>query len=91
MLFEWDDRKDAANRLKHDLSFEEAKTIFEGNVLSWIDERADYGETRQISIGTIRGVVAIAVVHTDRRGIIRIISARLANRREKRLYDEHYR
>jgi uncharacterized DUF497 family protein len=88
-LFEWDEKKSAANLAKHGVSFEEARLIFEGLTLSWIDEREDYGEMRQISIGLIHDIVAVAVVHTDRNGATRIISARLANRNERRRYHEH--
>ena len=89
-MFEWDDDKNAENLRKHGISFEEASLIFEGTVLSWTDARIDYGETRVISLGCIRALVAVAVVHTDRGGKTRIISARLANRRERRLYGEHF-
>lgn len=88
-MFEWDDDKNAENLRKHGIGFEEASLIFEGPVLSWTDARIDYGETRMISLGCIRALVAVAVVHTDREGKTRIISARLANRRERRLYGEH--
>lgn len=90
MIFEWDARKDAANLAKHGISFEEATLIFDGPVVTRYDVRKDYGETRQVSIGLIRQLVAVAVVHTDRRGVTRIISARLANRRERNLFDDHY-
>jgi uncharacterized DUF497 family protein len=88
-LFEWDEKKSAANLVKHGVSFEEARLIFEGLTLSWIDERQNYGEVRQVSIGLIRNLAAVAVVHTDRNGAKRIISARLANRNERRRYHEH--
>lgn len=88
-MFEWDEKKSAANLVKHGISFEEARLIFEGLTLSWIDGREDYGEVRQISIGLIHNMVAVAVVHTDRNGATRIISARLANRNERRRYYEH--
>lgn len=90
-MFEWDDEKDKANRQKHDLSFDEAKLIFEGPTLTWVDDRFDYGEVRMTTVGLIRDVVAVTVVHTDRTGVVRIISARLANRRERRLLHEHHR
>jgi uncharacterized DUF497 family protein len=88
-MFEWDERKSASNLLKHGISFEEARLIFEGPVVSWMDDRQDYGETRTISIGLIYQVVAVAVVHTDRQGKTRLISARLANRQERKFYDDH--
>jgi uncharacterized protein len=88
-MFEWDEQKNTANLAKHGIGFDEAQLIFEGTILSWTDNRADYGEIREISIGLIRGVVAVTVVHTDRGEKRRIISARLANRNERRLYHEH--
>lgn len=89
-MFEWDDDKNASNLLKHGLSFDEARLIFDGPVLSRIDARFEYGEVRIVSIGLIESVLAVAVVHTDRDGKKRIISARLANQKERRLYNEYF-
>ena len=86
--FEWDPVKSAANQTKHGISFAEAKAIFDGPVLTR-DDRRDYGEVRQISAGLLAGVVVVIVVHTDRQGRIRIISARKANRTERELYGEY--
>jgi uncharacterized DUF497 family protein len=91
MRFEWDARKNSLNLAKHGISFEEARLIFEGPTVSRADDRIDYGELREISIGAISGVVVVAVVHTNREDTIRLISARLANRRERRLYHEYLR
>lgn len=90
-MFEWDENKSAGNLRKHGISFSEAILIFEGPTISWADDRLDYGEIRWVSIGLIREVVTVTVVHTDRSGRIRIISARIANRRERRIYDEHFK
>lgn len=65
-----------------------ARQIFDGIVWSRIDGRLDYGETRTISIGAVEQVAIIVVAHTDRHGRIRIISARPANRKERRRYHE---
>ncbi|AYM05151.1 BrnT family toxin [Agrobacterium tumefaciens] len=46
---------------------------------------------RYHTIGQIEGIVFLAVIHTDRAGLIRIISARPANRRERKRYDEEIR
>ena len=89
MTFEWDDGKNALNFAKHGITFEEASLIFEGRTLFWVDQRFDYGERRTISIGVIREIVAVSVVHTERMEKVRIISARLANRHERKLYDEY--
>jgi len=53
-----------------------------------IDDRSDYGEVRRISIGMIDGIVFLAVVHTDRQDKTRIISARRANRAERKKYEK---
>jgi uncharacterized DUF497 family protein len=85
--FEWDDEKNLANRRKHGISFEEASTIFDGPVLSLEDE-GEHSEVRERSYGLIGGVVVACVVHTDRDGTTRIISARKATRNErKHFYD----
>ena len=82
MTFEWDDSKNALNFTKHGITFEEASLIFEGRTLSWVDRRT-------ISIGVIREIVAVSVVYTARVEKVRIISARLANRHERKRYDEY--
>lgn len=89
-MFEWDEQKDALNLAKHGISFDEAATIFEGPIISRLDSRRDYGEKRYISIGSIQGIVVVVVVHTRRRHATRIISARLANKGERRLYNEYF-
>ncbi|NEO52386.1 MAG: BrnT family toxin [Okeania sp. SIO3B5] len=77
-MFEWDENKKQQNIRKHGISFEEATEIFYGIVFTIIDERYNYGEIREISIGAIQGLIIITVVHTERNGNIRIISARKA-------------
>lgn len=81
MRFEWDDSKNQSNFTKHGISFEEVIEIFDKELVTWIDDRKDYGE--------INNNVVILVVHTDRHGITRIISARKANSRERRKYYEY--
>ncbi|MDB9313826.1 BrnT family toxin [Spirulina sp. CS-785/01] len=88
-MFEWDENKNQQNIKKHKISFEEATEIFNGIVFTAIDERYDYGETREISIGAIQGVVIITVAHTERNGNIRIISARKATPKERKQYYDY--
>ncbi|MEC4802974.1 MAG: BrnT family toxin [Jaaginema sp. PMC 1079.18] len=88
-MFEWDERKNQQNRKKHGISFEEAKEIFNGIVFTAFDERFDYEEDREISIGTIRNVVIVMVAHTERNGNIRLISARKATPKERKTYYEY--
>ncbi len=84
--FEWDDAKNATNLAKHGISFDEAATIWDGPVVTGPDE-THHSEVREISFGLIGGVSVVCVVHTDRNGKRRIISARKATRSERREFD----
>lgn len=88
MDFEWDDSKNRENIDKHGVSFEDAVRIFEGFTLDIVDDRFDYGEVREISIGHLGGMSVVTVTHTDREGVCRIISARPAVRSERKRYDQ---
>ena len=83
--FEWDEEKNLVNQRKHGISFEEAST---GPVLSLEDE-GHQSEVRERSYGLIGGVVVACVVHTDRDGATRIISARKATRNERKHFDAY--
>ena len=85
--FEWDAAKNAANTRKHGLSFEEAASIFDGPVLTGPDDSTD--EAREKSFGLVGGVVVACVIHTERNGKIRIISARKATTNERKLFDAY--
>lgn len=91
MAFEWDEEKNQANIAKHGIGFARAKQIFAGPTLYRVDERRDYGERRIVSIGMIEEILILVVVHTDRRGVTRIISARPAKRAERKRYAEAIR
>lgn len=86
--FEWDDNKNAINRQKHGISFEEAVTIFDGPILTQRDER-HHSEVRALSFGRLGGVVVVCVVHTRRGAKTRLISARKASKAERKLFDEY--
>ena len=87
---EWDPEKDRANRIKHGLSFDEVRGLFEGNAdyLVIYDEEHSDDEDRFLAIGPIaKGVVIVA--HTEpSEAVIRIISARMATRAEQELFYE---
>lgn len=90
MLFEWDEAKDAANRAKHGIGFDEAAEIFAGPVLTEPSPRDHADEARFISIGQGRRGLIVTVVHVDRSGVMRIISARPASRAERRRFHGTY-
>jgi uncharacterized DUF497 family protein len=85
MEFGWHDAKSDRNLADRGFGFEFAAQIFFGRVLTKIDHRADYGEVRVKAIGAVEGMVLV-VIYTDRDDIRWIISARLANRKERALW-----
>ncbi len=85
MRFDWDPLKNEQNRLKRGFGFDLASLIFEGHTIEWPDDRRDYGEVRTRAIGEADGKVLL-VVFTDRGDVRRIISARLANRKERLIW-----
>ncbi len=87
-MYEWDDKKNKTNIEKHGVNFETAVRIFDGKIVTTIDDRHDYNEVREISIGVVDTILFLIVVHTDRNGKTRIISARRANKEERQRYEE---
>ena len=87
MEFEGDETKDGSNLNKHGLNFGDATEIFSSMRVTTVDNRKDYGEIRKITIGRIDNRICV-VVYSERDETIRIISARKANARERRKYDE---
>ena len=86
MNHEWDPAKERANRENHGVSFEDAKRVFEDPLSETrLDGRFDYGEDRFVTVGHAGDRLYI-VIHTDRDGATRIISARLATPSERRAY-----
>ncbi len=83
--FDWDEDKRLANVRNHAIDFEDAMTIFDRDIVTVEDNRFDYGEQRFITFGLLKGRV-IAVVHTERGAITRIISARKATKYEQITY-----
>jgi len=88
MEFEWDPNKAANNLAKHSVSFHEASTVF-GDPLSSTFDDPDHSddEERYITIGESADGRLLIISHTDREQRIRIISAREAKRRERRIYE----
>ena len=91
MRWIWDDNKNRINKQKHGTGFETASLVFDDRMAVSIPD-PDADEERWRTIGMIGNVVVI-VVHTDGRPQIgaergRIISARKATPRERRIYEE---
>lgn len=87
--FEWDKRKAASNLVKHGVSFEVACDAFKDPfAMEWEDVRHDDAEPRFILLAEVKGRILV-VVYTWRGEIVRLISARLAEPFERRLYFEN--
>jgi uncharacterized DUF497 family protein len=92
LRFEWDEAKNRANKRKHRVSFEEAETVFLDDWGVLIEDDEDE-EERFVLIGTSGAMRVLVVCHTYRtRGrVIRLISARRANRTERRQYERRWK
>lgn len=89
LAFEWDEKKDASNKKKHGVSFDEAKTIFTDQFARLIaDPDHSNDEDRFILLGTSIHSRLLVVCHCMRvNNSIRIISARKADKQERKLYE----
>lgn len=99
MRFEWDRTKAAINLRKHAISFDIAVRVFaDPCALTVLDENLG-GELRWQTIGLVEGQLLLVVAHTTRDDeedgqpieVIRIISARAADRKERRRYEQETR
>jgi uncharacterized protein len=88
MTFQWDPDKASSNAKKHGVSFEEAVTVFgDPLAITILDPDHSVGEFRFLTTGQSRLQRFLVVCHTEREGKVRLISARLATRQEKRRYE----
>lgn len=87
--FEWDESKAAGNLKKHQVSFEEAKSIFFDEFgIQFFDEDHSSDEDRFLMLGVSSEAKLLIVCHCEREqgAVIRIISARMATKRESAFY-----
>ncbi|CAI1999004.1 BrnT family toxin [Serratia plymuthica] len=93
--FEWNQNKSQSNLVKHHISFDLAQHVFSDPNQLAVIERIEGGEQRWQTIGMVDGCLILLVVHTtheidadgDSIEIIRIISARKADAKERREYE----
>ena len=86
--FSWDPKKNRTNITKHGISFSKAAKIFDGPRLEREDTRQDYDEIRIIALGRSERKI-LRIVYTRRNSVIRIISARKANKHDREEYIRH--
>jgi uncharacterized DUF497 family protein len=89
--FEWDIAKARSNERNHGISFEEGATVFDdGHSISDFDYEHSIVEDRFMIIGYSARGRLLAVWHTYREPLIRIIGARLATAAERKIYEESH-
>ena len=86
--FEWDENKNSKNKEKHKIGFEAAQSIFDDQHAIEFEATRN-GEYRIIRIGKTAAKFILLVVYTMRGMVVRLISARQANKKERNLYIEH--
>ena len=89
MKFEWDERKNQNNLVKHGFCFTDAFRIFNLPMVVELDERNDYGEDQYIGIGFLDGRVVVVIYTEPDEETIRIISLRKALSYERRCYEQY--
>lgn len=89
LTFEWDEIKAKTNLKKHNVSFEEGKSIFNDPFLfTFPDNAHSLDEERYIDIGLSASGRVLVLTHTERHGKIRIINCRKATPHERSFYEE---
>lgn len=88
MQFEWDEQKAAANLQKHNVSFDEAQTVFDDPLfVIFADPDHSFDEDRFIIMGESNQAKLLVVSYTERPAATRLISARPATRAERKKYE----
>jgi len=87
VTFEWDGLKAASNLRKHTISFELACEAFFDPFVLYLEDRRVAGEQRETIIGLTTNWQLLFVVYVLRNDIIRIISARLVSKAERKTYE----
>ena len=92
-MFSWDDEKHESNKRKHGISFEGAQLVFKDPLHLTRQDRTENGEQRWQTVGTVGGLQLLLVAQTwlaedEGSEHIRIISARLATKVERKAYEQ---
>jgi uncharacterized DUF497 family protein len=89
MEFEWNPTKAATNEFKHGVTFAEATTVFgDPLAITFTDPDHSRDEYRFLTFGVSRKGRLLVVSHANRQDRVRIISARVVTRYERKIYEE---
>lgn len=88
MQYEWDTQKEKANLKKHGIAFQQAKEALQSGIVVVLKEDSNFGEQRYVYLGMCKklNVLVVVVAYPDE-SITRIISARKANKKERKFYE----
>lgn len=84
-IYDWDDSKRLSNLTKHGIDFEDAWIVLEGQHFAWNGHPGGDGEVRRLAVGLLDGL-CVTVVHAMRGEVIRIISKRRSDRKEREAF-----
>jgi len=94
LRFEWDETKNATNLRKHGVDFDTASLVFDDTRHLMMRDRMVDGEERWQTIGVAAGTALLLVAHTYKDShdeeVVRIISARVADARDRRRYEDGF-
>jgi len=88
VIFEWNEQKRRDNLRKHGLDFADCDEVFQGPMITMLDDRFAYDEARLLAFGLLRERIVV-IAYAEAEGVIRVISMRKADRREKTWYFEN--
>lgn len=91
MKFKWNEQKRRRNIRNHKIDFADLSSVFDSPMVVWLDTREDYGEERWIGIGVLRSSPVVIVYTEPDEETIRLISARKANKHERKIYKNNVR
>ena len=86
MKYIWNDAKNHLNIRKHGIDFTDVSSMFQHPMVTFLDQRKDYGEERWIGIGILKTILAVVIFSEPGENTIRIISARKATHYENKIY-----
>lgn len=91
MKYTWDEGKNRVNRHKHGVDFTDVPAMFDLPMVTFLDQKKEYGEDRWVGIGWLSDMLAVVVFTEIGGNTIRIVSDRKANRHEQNIYTEEIR
>jgi uncharacterized DUF497 family protein len=87
--FDWDQGNTVKNLIKHNVSCQESEEVFFDESQVILDDERHFGsEKRKLIIGKTNAGILLSVVFTVRNNKIRVISARMASKKERKLYEK---